>query len=90
METATKECKQGEISQEFVRLSDRKEELHGRIGVLFDRLQDIMRKPAPSTAPDEAIKGVLSSQLAIDLSSVSATIETDIEKVNDIIARLEL
>jgi len=90
MENATVECKQGEISKEFVRLNDGKEQLHDRIGILFDKLQDIMRKPAPTTPASDVPKEMLSSQFAIDLSSVSATVETDIEKVNEIIERLEL
>lgn len=90
MENAGTTCKQGEISKEFIRLNESKEQLHNRIGVLFDRLQDIMRKPAPATPTGEKCQEALSSQLAIDLSGISATIETDLEKIDDILARLEL
>ena len=83
------ECATGEISREFVRLSEGKERLHNRIGVLFDKLKDIMRKPEPQPTA-ETTKEMLLSQLAIDISSVSATIETDLEKIDDILARLEL
>lgn len=87
--TGCTSSKDGEITSEFVRLNEGKESLHNRIGILFDKLQDIMRKPEPQPT-GEATKEMLSSQFAIDLSSVSATIETDLEKVNDIINRLEL
>lgn len=92
MDSTALECKQGEISSEFVRLNEKKENLHDRIAVLFDRLTDIMRKPEPQPEPESAEKTteVLSSQLAIDLSNISVTVETDIEKINDIIRRLAL
>lgn len=89
-----KECsRQGEIISEFGRLNDRKEELHNRIGFLFDRLQEVMRKPKPkpptSAPPEEVIKETLSSQFAIDLSSIKSLIESDLDKINDIIDRLD-
>lgn len=83
------EGKAGEITEEFVRLNACKEELHNRIGVLIERLQDLLRKPEPTTVtcPPEKIR---SSQFAIDLSSITCTIETDLEKVDDVLNRLEL
>ncbi len=82
--------RQGEITTEFVRLNEAKENLHNRIGILLDRLADILRKPEPQPTADVTKKEALSSQLAIDLSSVSATIETDLDKINDVINRLGL
>ena len=84
-------CRQGDISTELVRLSEKKEQLHDRIGILFDRLQNILKIVGPNRelsgqSPERQIQ----SQLAIDLSSVSATLETDMDKINEIIDRLEL
>lgn len=85
------EAKQGEISKEMVRLSELKEQLHNRIGMLFDRLQGLLCKSLPSKNPCNMTPNVvLQSPFAVDLSSISATLETDIEQVNDIIGRLEL
>lgn len=81
---------QGEVSQEIVRLQTNKEELHDRIGTLFDRLQDLLGKPEQEPTPETTNKPLITSQLAIHLSSISCTIEADIEKVNNILNRLEL
>lgn len=86
---AAKAERQGEITEEFVRLNRNKEQLHDRIGVLLDRLKEILRKPTPLTEQDTP-GNVLSSQFAIDLSSVNGTIETDLEIINEILDRLEL
>lgn len=85
----TSSSKKGEIISEFVRLNEKKENLHNRIGILFDKLQDFMRKPEPQPTGETA-KEMLSSQFAIDLSSVSATLETDLDNINEIILRLEI
>lgn len=84
------ECKKGEITSEFVRLNELEESLHNRIGILFDRLQDLLRKPEPKTNECEPPKQLLQSQFAVDLSSLSSTIETDLDKINEILNRLEL
>lgn len=90
MDNAIKEVsKQGEISLQFVRLNEKKEQLHDRIGILFDRLQEVMRqpeKPSQGATPEEAF----SCQLAKDLLAICHTTDSDIDKVNEIIDRLEL
>lgn len=87
---ASTECRKGEITTEFVRLNEAKEQLHNRIGVLLDRLVVLLKKPVPQKEQDCPPKQELQSQLAMDLSSISATVETDLETVNDILDRLEL
>ena len=83
------ESKNGEIAKEFVKLNASKEDLHNRIGILLDRLQDVLGEPEES--PDGCSnKETLTSQFAIDLSSITGTIETDLEKIDDILNRLEL
>ncbi len=86
---STKECRQGEIPAEMSRLHDKKEELHDRIGILSDRLQDLLRGQDPKKTGCQP-QQPLTSKFAMDLSSVNATLETDIEKVRDILDRLEL
>lgn len=81
--------KQGEISTELGRLNGIKEQLHNRIEVLFDRLQELLSPPGPTTESCSK-KEPLQSKFASDLSSISTTIEADLEKVNSIIDRLEL
>ncbi len=88
-ESAT-ESRTGEITKEIVRLNESKESLHNRIGVLVDRLKDVMGQPEPKPTVAENVKETLSCPFAIDLSSVSGTIETDLDKINDILDRLEL
>ncbi len=84
-----KAARQGEISKEFVRLNDSKEQLNSRIEVLCNKLQDLMRKEEPSKETCQP-STPLQSQFAMELSGVSSTIETDLEKINDILNRLEL
>ncbi len=84
-----KAVREGEIKTEFVRLNESKERLHERICLLFDRLKDILGPPNPQPESQTTAQQ-LTSPMAIDLSAVSATLETDCEKVNDILDRLEL
>lgn len=89
-EMGTSVCKESaEIPAGLVRLNESKEQLHSRIATLSDRLQDVMRKSEPVEKAAENITS-LSSQLAMELSAISATIETDLDRINDIIERLEL
>lgn len=90
MDVTCEDKRKGEISEELVRLHDKKEQLHVRIGVLFDRLQELLSKSEPQNEACQPQQQPLQSQFAIDLSGISSTIETDLEKINDIINRLEL
>ena len=90
MEAGTVECKQGEIQREFVRLSERKETLHDRVGILVDKLKDILSKPQDTNDVTGMPLQALTSPMAIDLSAVSAVLESDIEKIDETIRRLEL
>ena len=89
MENCATEIRTGEIIKEFGRLNESKEQLHNRIDVLANRLKDVLRKESspPSTG---APKEQLNSPMAIDLSSVSSTIEADLERINELLDRLEL
>ena len=83
------ECKQGEVSREYVRLSERTSELHGMIVSLAEKLKDALRPPEPQETCD-SLKTKLQSPLAERLSNISISVEADIALVNDIHNRLEL
>lgn len=90
MEGKETACREGEIGKEFVRLNKSKEQLHNRLGILFDKLHPVLRAPEPKKEISEPQQQSLETEFAICLSSVSSTIETNLEKVNDILNRLEL
>ncbi len=84
------QCKQGDISRELVRLNESKENLHNRIGILFDRVQELLSPSMPKTEVAKSLNAPVQSKFALDLSGISATIETDLDKINEILDRLEL
>ncbi len=96
--TNTEGEKIGEISATSKILSEKTAELHGRLGLLVDKLTPGMRdeeeKPeraVPHPQVDEPLQNKgYGSQLARDLEIVSDKLQAEIAKVNDALERVEI
>ena len=78
-----------EVSTEMVCLQEKREEIHDRIGILIDKLHDVLSVPPPKEEVQRPRKAY-SCSLAQQLENVTDSLTNDIEKINDALGRLEL
>ncbi len=81
--------KEKEVSAEMFCLQEKREEIHDRIGILIDRLSDVL-SVLPPTEERQKPRKAYSCQLAQDLENVTDSLSNDINRINDILGRLEL